>query len=114
MNEDALNEVFNLSLNAGYTKDLDAFRELMANNEEARAVAFDLSVGAGYTKDINAFGELMGVVPGKENVQSAGATVDGNQAPQGKDGTPIVPLIDIDFLNQGLMVDIAHVMLLFR
>lgn len=100
MNEEALNEVFNLSLNAGYTKDLDAFRELMANNEEARTAAFDLSVGAGYTKDINAFSELMGVVPGKANVQSAGATVDGNQAPQGKDGTPIVPLIDINFLNR--------------
>ena len=81
MNEDALNEVFNLSLDAGYTKDLDAFRELMANNEEARAEAFDLSVKAGYTKDINTFTELVGGVPGKVNVQGAGATVDGNQAP---------------------------------
>lgn len=72
MNEDALNEVFNLSLDAGYTKDLDAFRELMANNEEARAEAFDLSVKAGYTKDINTFTELVGGSTGKSKCPGCG------------------------------------------
>ncbi len=100
MNEEALNDVFTLSLNAGYTKDLEAFKELMANNEEARADAFSLAVEAGYTKDINAFSELMGAEPGKENVQSAGAPVDGSQAPQGKDGTPTALTIDTDFINR--------------
>ena len=79
-NEEALNILFNLAVNEGYTKDLDAFRELMANDEEARAAAFDLAVEDGYTKDINAFTELvgggvpvkLGVDPGKANVQSAG------------------------------------------
>ncbi len=61
-NEEALNILFNLAVNEGYTKDLDAFRELMANDEEARAAAFDLAVEDGYTKDINAFTELVGGV----------------------------------------------------
>ena len=87
MNEEALNDVFTLSLNAGYTKDLEAFKELMVNNEEARADAFSLAVEAGYTKDINAFSELMGAEPGKANVQSVGAAVDGNQAPKSEEAS---------------------------
>ena len=87
MNDD-IKEIFRLAKEAGYPKDIHAFKKYITNDATARAEAFKFAEDRGraqlssYPEDEAAFSELMGIVPGKVNVQSAGATVDGNQAPQ--------------------------------
>ena len=82
---DEIKEIFRLAKEAGYPEDIHAFKEYITNDASARTAAFKFAEDGGYPGDEASFSELIGIVPGKANVQSAGAPVDGNQAPQSEE-----------------------------
>ena len=82
---DEIKEIFRLAKEAGYPEDIHAFKEYITNDASARTAAFKFAEDGGYPGDEASFSELIGIVPGKANVQSVGAPVDGNQAPQSEE-----------------------------
>ena len=61
MNEEALQDAYNLFVQTGYNKDINAFKQLISSNPEALQDAFNLFVQTGYNQNIDSFKGLMGV-----------------------------------------------------
>jgi len=62
MNEQALNDAYQLFTGAGYTGSKDNFLTLVNSNEQAFDDAFNLFAGAGYKKSKQDFSNLLGEV----------------------------------------------------
>ncbi len=60
MNEEALETLYGLAQQDGYTKSLDEFKQLMNENEEALNQVYGLAQSDGYGKDIEQFKTLVG------------------------------------------------------
>ena len=67
MDREALETLYRLASENGYTKSIDDFQVLLNENEEARKTMYDLSVGEGYTKSLEDFTEL--VTPSKKKIE---------------------------------------------
>ena len=83
MNENAIEDAYNLFVKDGYSKSIEEFKELMQTNENAVNDAYTLFVGDGYTKTILDFTTLMGIGEkknpvgtgtGEEEVMVSGST----------------------------------------
>ena len=61
MNEQALNDAYQLFTGAGYTGSKDDFLTLINSNEQAFDDAFNLFAGAGYKKSKQDFSNLLGL-----------------------------------------------------
>ena len=61
MNEQALNDAFNLFVQSGYDGDINKFVNLISTNPEALRDAHQLFVQTGYDGDINRFKNLIGI-----------------------------------------------------
>lgn len=61
MNEQALNDAFNLFVQAGYNGDINKFVNLISTNPKALDDAHQLFTQAGYNGDINKFKVLLGI-----------------------------------------------------
>jgi len=68
MNEEAIQVAYDLFVQDGYTKTIEDFKMLMANNPEGQQVAFDLFKSDGYTKEMADFQILMGAAEPEEEV----------------------------------------------
>ena len=60
MNEEAIQRLYELSQQDGYTKSLDEFKQLMRTNGEAQEQVYQLALGDGYTKYFDDFKLLVG------------------------------------------------------
>lgn len=72
MNEEAINDAYELFVRNGYSKSPEEFRILMNRNENARRDMYDLFVGEGYSKSPEEFNVLMGI----QQAPSGGETVE--------------------------------------
>ena len=61
MNEQAIQDAYNLFVSNGYKKSIDDFKKLIASNEQALNDSYSLFTQNGYKKSINDFKGLMGV-----------------------------------------------------
>ena len=61
MNEEALNDSFNLFASQGYNGSIEDYKELMASNKDARADSYNLFTGEGYNGTDTDFNDLIGV-----------------------------------------------------
>ena len=61
MNEQAIQDAYNLFVSNGYQKSLADFKKLIATNPQALQDSYNLFVSNGYGKDINEYKTLMGV-----------------------------------------------------
>jgi hypothetical protein len=71
MNEEALNDSFNLFTSNGYNGDLESYKELISSNSEALKDSYGLFKNNGYNKSIDDFSSLVGVTPAKTNDSAA-------------------------------------------
>ena len=60
MNEEALNTLYSLAKEEGYSKSFDEFKLLMSSNNEAINTMYNVSKNNGYTKTIDDFKVLVG------------------------------------------------------
>jgi len=80
MNEEALNDSFNLFASNGYNGDLDGYKKLISSNPEALKDSYSLFKNNGYNKSIDDFSSLVGAIPAKTNDSaSAVPAVESNQ-----------------------------------
>ena len=80
MNEEALNDSFNLFASNGYNGDLDGYKKLISSNPEALKDSYSLFKNNGYDKSIDDFSSLVGAIPAKTNDSaSAVPAVESNQ-----------------------------------
>jgi hypothetical protein len=61
MNEEALNDSFNLFASQGYNGSIEDYKELIASNEDARADSYNLFKSKGYNGTASDFDNLMGI-----------------------------------------------------
>ena len=61
MNEEALNDSFNLFASQGYNGSIEDYKELMVSNKDARADSYNLFTGQGYNGTDTDFNDLIGV-----------------------------------------------------
>mgnify|MGYP003665195909 FL=1 len=61
MNEEALNDSFNLFASQGYNGSIEDYKELMVSNKDARADSYNLFTGEGYNGTDTDFNDLIGV-----------------------------------------------------
>ena len=61
MNEQALQDSYNLFVQQGYNKSIDDFKQLIATNPEALNDSYTLFQEEGYNKSIDDYKNLMGV-----------------------------------------------------
>lgn len=61
MNEEALNDSFNLFASQGYNGSIEDYKELMASNKDARADSYNLFTGEGYNGTDTDFNDLIGI-----------------------------------------------------
>jgi hypothetical protein len=61
MNEEAIQDSYNLFVSQGYTKSLEEYKKLLATNPNALKDSYDAFVSDGYTKTIDDYKTLMGV-----------------------------------------------------
>ena len=80
MNEEALNDSFNLFASNGYNGDLESYKKLISSNPEALKDSYSLFKNNGYDKSIDDFSSLVGAIPAKTNDSaSADPAVESNQ-----------------------------------
>ena len=72
MNENAIQDVYNLFVKDGYSDSIDDFKELLKTNEDAVNDAYQLFVDDGYGDTILDFVELMGIAPEKKKPVTPG------------------------------------------
>jgi len=53
MNEEAVQDAYNLFVQTGYNQDINAFKQLISSNPEALQDAFNLFVPTGYNQNID-------------------------------------------------------------
>ena len=61
MNEQAIQDSYDLFVSQGYTKSLEEYKKLLATNPNALKDSYDAFVSDGYTKTIDDYKTLMGV-----------------------------------------------------
>ena len=61
MNEEALNDSFNLFASQGYNGSIEDYKELMLSNKDARADSYNLFTGEGYNGTDTDFNDLIGI-----------------------------------------------------
>ena len=61
MNEQAIQDAYNLSVSNGYKKSLNEFKTLIASNPQALQDSYNLFVSNGYQKPIDDYKSLMGI-----------------------------------------------------
>ena len=61
MNEEALNDSFNLFASQGYNGSIEDYKELMVSNKDARADSYNLFISEGYNGTDTDFNDLIGV-----------------------------------------------------
>lgn len=61
MNEQAIQDSYNVFVSNGYTKSIDEFKKLINTNPQALKDSYDVFVNNGYTKSIDDYKVLMGV-----------------------------------------------------
>jgi len=100
MNDQAINDAYELFVENGYTKSKDEFKVLMKSNSNARKDAFDLFVENGYTKGEDNFSTLMGVTdpPVKKKEPTAQEQMSEAMAPK-QDG--------LDFVSEDSSLDLS-------
>ena len=83
MNEQAIQDAYNLFVSNGYQKSLADFKKLIATNPTALQDSYNLFVSNGYGKDINEYKTLMGVgapAPVKKKEATELSLEDGSSA----------------------------------
>ena len=61
MNEQAIQDSYNVFVKQGYTKSIDDYKQLIASNPEALQDSYNAFVNQGYGKSINDYKSLMGL-----------------------------------------------------
>ena len=61
MNEQAIQDAYNLFVSQGYRKSIEEFRSLISQNEQALQDVYGLFVDQGYRKSKDDFATLMGL-----------------------------------------------------
>jgi hypothetical protein len=83
MNEQAIQDSYDLFVSQGYTKSLEEYKKLLATNPNALKDSYDAFVNDGYTKTIDDYKTLMGVsgqaVASKKKVFSVSGTPQKDQ-----------------------------------
>ena len=86
MNEEALNDSFNLFASNGYNGDLESYKKLISSNPEALKDSYSLFKNNGYDKSIDDFSSLVVAIPAKTNDSaSADPAVESNQNSTGSE-----------------------------
>lgn len=77
MNEQALQDAYNLFVSQGYKKSIDDFKQLIATNPEALNDSYSLFKSQGYNKSVDDYKNLLGVssVAGQPIVKKKATTV---------------------------------------
>jgi len=92
MNEEAIQDSYNLFVSNGYKKSINDFKALLASNPEALNDSYNLFVSNGYKKSVDEYKNLMGVTSGQPQ-------------PKKKESTPsasvATPSASQKFVNQG-------------
>ena len=61
MNDQAIQDSYDLFTQGGYTKSIDEFKKLISSNPNALQDSYDLFTQGGYTKSIDDYKTLMGI-----------------------------------------------------
>ena len=67
MNEEAIQDSYNVFVSQGYTKSIDEYKKLISSNPDALNDSYKAFVGQGYGKSINDYKSLMGI--GQQPIQ---------------------------------------------
>ncbi len=74
MNEQALQDAYNLFVSNGYQKSIDDFKKLIAANPDALNDSYNLFKSQGYNKSIDDYKNLLGVSATQPNLKKKGDT----------------------------------------
>lgn len=103
MNEQAIQDSYNVFVSQGYTKSIDEFKKLINTNPQALKDSYDVFVNNGYSKSIDDYKALMGVSSkpapvSKKKVSSESVAPQKPQTPTteslSEDGLSVTPVID--------------------
>jgi hypothetical protein len=61
MNEEAIQDSYDVFVSQGYTKSIDEYKKLISSNPDALNDSYKAFVGQGYGKSINDYKALMGI-----------------------------------------------------
>jgi len=93
MNEEAIQDSYNLFVSNGYKKSIDDFKSLLASNPEALNDSYNLFVSNGYKKSVDEYKNLMGITSGQPQLKKkeptplvSGATPSESQKPVSPNG----------------------------
>jgi hypothetical protein len=70
MNEEAIQDSYNVFVSQGYKKSIDEFKKLISTNPEALNDSYEAFVSQGYKKNLDDYKSLMGVSQVKKKVSS--------------------------------------------
>ena len=68
MNEEALQEIYSLAVEEGYTGDLAKFYTLLQTNGDALNTVYDIAKDEGYKNSLESFEVLLGLKKKEENL----------------------------------------------
>jgi hypothetical protein len=92
MNEEAIQDSYNVFVSQGYTKSIDEFKKLINTNPEALNDSYKAFSNQGYSKSIDDYKSLMGI-GAQPQVKKKGSSVS-NIPQQQKIGTTELPVAD--------------------
>ena len=74
MNEEAIQDAYEMFKSAGYNGSIDDYKQLISTNGNALKDSYEIFKGAGYGDDINSFKNLMGIGSIKKKSSNGGST----------------------------------------
>lgn len=89
MNEQALQDAYNLFVSNGYQKSIDDFKKLITANPDALNDSYNLFKSQGYNKSVDDYKNLLGVSPIQPNFKKKADT-----ALPSEDGSLVLPKIE--------------------
>ena len=76
MNEEAIQQAYNVFKSGGYNGSIDDYKQLISTNGNALKQTYDIFKQGGYNEDINSFKNLIGIGSIKKKSSNGGSTLD--------------------------------------